>query len=76
MFENQSMDSLDLGATKPNAALQPNRVEPELCQVVLPLDVHMRRLFAFARETALAALASPRLTQFRSNGLAFSRGGP
>jgi hypothetical protein len=46
MVENQTMDSLDLDATETNAALESNRLEPKLRQLLFSLDVDMWRLLA------------------------------
>jgi hypothetical protein len=49
MFENQSMNPLNLSSAETNTPLQSNWVEPELRQMILPLDVDMRRFLAVAR---------------------------
>ena len=49
MFENQAMDALDLDATETYAALESNRLEPELRQLIFSFHVDVRRLLAVAR---------------------------
>ncbi len=48
MYLDQPLYAPDLGAPEPPAAGEPDRVQPELGNVDVPLDVHMRRLFAVA----------------------------
>jgi hypothetical protein len=48
MFLDKPLNTSDLGAPETAATDQPDRVQPELGNVNVSLDVHMRRLFAVA----------------------------
>jgi hypothetical protein len=59
MFLNQPLYASDLGAPESTAANEPDRIQPELGDVDIPLDVHVRRLFAVAgiEKAAMGAIS-------------------
>jgi hypothetical protein len=62
MFLDEPLYASDLGAPETAAADQPDRVQPELGNVDVPLDMHMRRLFAVAsiEKAAVGAISQHR----------------
>ena len=48
MFLDQTLYAPDLGAPEPTTACEPDRIQPELGDVHVALDVDVRRLLAVA----------------------------
>jgi len=49
MFTYKLVDSTNLPARKPSTPVQSDRVKPELCQLVLTLDMDMRGFIVISR---------------------------
>jgi len=49
MFTYKFVDSTNLPARKPSTPVQSDRVKPELCQLVLTLDMDMRGFITIPR---------------------------
>lgn len=49
MLFDQSVQPINFFATEAAAILQSNRLQPKLGEVVIALDMHMRRLIAITR---------------------------
>lgn len=48
MVTEKLLDASDLSARKPSVTLQPDGVKPELRQLVVMFDMHMRRLLTIS----------------------------
>jgi len=48
MVTEELLNASDLSARKPSVTLQPDRVKPELRQLIIMLDMHMRRLISIS----------------------------
>ena len=48
MVTEKFLDASDLGARKPSVTLQPDGVKPELRQLVVVFDMHMRQLITIS----------------------------
>lgn len=59
MIPDDFVDATELCPSKPTASLQSDRIEPELSDLVLTLDVNMLRLVAIARVEEQSVRAYP-----------------
>lgn len=59
MVHDDFVDSTELRSSKATASLQPDRIEPELRDLVLTLDVNMLRFVAIARVEEQSVRAYP-----------------
>jgi hypothetical protein len=48
MIAQNSLNTSDLGARKPSITLQPDGIKPELRQLVVMLNMHMRRFITIS----------------------------
>jgi hypothetical protein len=44
----EPLDASDLGTGKPTVTLQPDGIKPELRQLIVVFDMHMRRLISIS----------------------------
>jgi hypothetical protein len=48
MIAHKAGDFVDLDSRESTAALQPHRIQPEFCDIIITLDVYVRRLISIA----------------------------
>jgi hypothetical protein len=58
-ISNHPFDPVQFGASKTTTLLRPYRIEPELCGLLIPLDVHMGRLLSIPGIEKEAIRATP-----------------